>query len=256
MLRHIRRSMFAFVIASVLVACSTGAAKDVSQETASSANLVPSDTALSRPKDARATAVNRPKAVESRPKPVESRPTKAASTARTLAAGTRIDATTEDALSSRVNHSGDVVRAVVGADVMDSYGRVVVPAGSRIALSVDHIDPGSDQSQPDGRLSLIVTSVTIDGTVVPISAHLDPIAHQMVGRGITKDEAARVAAGTAIGAIAGQVIGKNTKSTVIGGAVGAAAGTAVAVRYAYRDVVVPVGTPITLTLTEALAAGR
>ncbi len=242
MLRSIRTSMFAFVIVSVLVACSTGAAKDLSQESASAGNLVPSDTASSQPKGAGPAAVSRPGNVTS--------------TARALAAGTRIDATVEDALSSRVNHSGDVVHAVIGADVKDSRGRVVVPAGSRVALSVDHIDPGNDQNQPDGRLSLVVTSVTIDGKVVPMAARLDPVAHQMVGRGITKDEAERIAAGTAIGAVAGQVIGKSTKGTVIGGAVGAVAGTAVAVRYAYRDVVVSPGTPITFTLTEKLVAAK
>jgi len=248
MLRSIHTSTLTFLVV-VLVACSTGAAKDLSSESAIAKNLIPSDTALSRPTGRSAAAVNRAK-------PVESRPGNTSSAGRTLTAGTRIEATTEDALSSRVNHSGDVVHAVVGADVKDSRGRVVVPAGSRVTLTVDHIDPGNDQNQPDGRLSLIVTSVSIDGKAVPVTAHLDPVAHQMVGRGITKDEAARIAAGTAIGAVAGQVIGKNTKSTVIGGAVGAVAGTAVAVRYAYRDVVVPAGTTITFTLTEQLAAAK
>jgi len=248
MLRSVGRSMSAFVIASVLVACSTGAAKDLSSESASAGNLIPGDTALTRPAR-RSAAVSRPKAVESRPG-------NATYTARTLGAGTRIEATIEDALSSRVNHSGDVVHALIGADVKDSRGRVVVPAGSRVELTVNHIDPGNDQNQPDGRLSLVVTSIAIDGKIVPVSARLDPVAHQMVGRGITKDEAARIAAGTVIGAVAGQVIGKNTKGTVIGGAVGAVAGTAVAVRYAYRDVVVPTGTPITFTLTEQLVAAR
>ena len=256
MLRLIRSSMLAFVLVSVLVACGRGEAKDLSRESASAANLIPSDTALSRASGPTSAAERRPKTAATPPKAVETRPENARSTERALAAGTRIDATIEDALSSRVNHSGDVFHAVIGADVKDSRGQVVVPAGSRVALSIDHIDPGSDQNQPDGRLSLIVTSVTIDGKVVPISASLDPVAHQMVGRGITKDEAGRIAAGTAVGAIAGQVIGKNTKSTVIGGAVGAVAGTAVAVRYAYRDVVVPVGTPITLRLTQELVAAK
>ncbi len=148
------------------------------------------------------------------------------------------------------------MRAVIGSEMKDSRGRVVVPAGSNVTLTVDHIDPGNDQNQPDGRLSLVVTSVTIDGRIVPITARLDPVAHQMIGRGITKDEAERIGAGTAIGALAGRLIGKNTKSTVVGGAVGAVAGTAVAVRYAYRDIVVPAGTPITFRLTKGLVAAK
>ena len=76
------------------------------------------------------------------------------------------------------------------------------------------------------------------GDAHPITADLEPVTHHLQGRGVTKDEAERIGAGTAIGAVAGQVIGKSTKSTVIGGAVGAIVGTAVAVHYAYRDVVV------------------
>jgi hypothetical protein len=74
----------------------------------------------------------------------------------------------------------------------------------------------------------------------------------MVGRGITKDEAERIGAGTAIGAVAGRLIGKSTKGAVVGGAAGAIAGTAVAVHYAYRDVVVAANTPIRFTLSHVL----
>jgi hypothetical protein len=172
--------------------------------------------------------------------------------ARSLAGGTRIEASISDALSSRTNKSRETVRASVTRDVADDRGRVVIPAGSVVTLTIDKLEPGSDQVRPEGRLQLIVSSVTIGGESYPLSATLDAVPHQLVGRGITKDEAARVAAGTAIGAVAGQVIGKNTKSTVIGGAVGAVAGGAVAARYAYRDVVVSAGTPIVLTLMQPL----
>jgi hypothetical protein len=144
------------------------------------------------------------------------------------------------------------VRAVVSANVTDSRGRVVIPAGSNVLLSIVQLEPGSEQIRPEGRLVLAVKSVEIDGVTHPISGTLAPIAHHFEGRGITKDEAARIGAGTAVGAAAGQVIGKNTKSTVIGGAIGAVAGTAVAVRYAYHDVVVSAGTPISFTLANTL----
>lgn len=174
------------------------------------------------------------------------------STERTVAGGTRINANIQDALSSRVNKAGEPVRATIASDVADSRGNVAIPSGSIVTLTIDQLEPGSDQVRPEGRLALRVTSVTVNGTTYPASGTLDPIPHEMKGRGITTDEAARIAAGTAIGAAAGQVIGKNTKSTVIGGAVGAVAGGAVAVRYAYRDVVVAAGTPIVITLAQAL----
>lgn len=174
----------------------------------------------------------------------------ASSGARSLASGTRIEATIDNALSSRVNKSGETVRATVSGDVTDGSGRVVIPAGSAVTLVIDKLEPGSDQTRPDGRLMIDVRSITVRGETFAVNGTLGPIPHEMQGRGITKDEAGRIAAGTVIGAVAGQAIGKDTKSTVIGGAVGTVAGGAVAVRYAYRDVVVAAGTPVVITLGD------
>lgn len=176
--------------------------------------------------------------------------------ARTLPSGTRIDATTRTALSSRTNKSGERLSATVSGDVRDARGGVVIPSGSVVTLTIDKLEPGSAQIRPEGRLSLIVNSVSVDGQSYPLTATLDAVPHQLKGRGVTSDEALRIGAGTAIGAAAGQVIGKDTKSTVIGGAIGAVAGTAVAARYAYRDVIVPAGTPIVLTLGQSLRVPR
>ena len=170
--------------------------------------------------------------------------------APSLASGTRIEATIANELSSRVNKSGETVRAQVDSDVTDGSGRVVIPAGSTVNLVIDKLEPGSDQTRPEGRLMIDVRSVTVRGETFPIDGTHAPITHVMKGRGITKDEAGRIAAGTVIGAVAGQAIGKDTNSTVIGGAVGTVAGGAVAVRYAYRDVVVAAGTPVVITLGE------
>ncbi len=172
--------------------------------------------------------------------------------ARSLESGTLVSATIQTALNSRTNKAGETVRALVSANVADARGRTVIPAGSTVLLSVVQLEPGSEQIRPEGRLVLAVRSVEIDGQSYPIAGTLAPVAHHFEGRGITKDEAARIGAGTAVGAVAGQVIGKNTKSTVLGGAIGAVAGTAVAVRYAYHDVVVSAGTPISFTLQNAL----
>jgi len=182
-----------------------------------------------------------------------SRPSGGMAAERSLASGTRVDATIQNGLSSRTNKSGETLRATVSGDVKDAGGRVVIPAGSIVTLTIDKLEPGSDQVRPEGRLSLIVNSVMVNGQEYPLAASLEPVPHTMQGRGITKDEAARIGAGTAIGAAAGQVIGKDTKSTVIGGAVGAVAGGAVAARYAYRDVIVSAGAPIVFTLTQSLS---
>jgi hypothetical protein len=180
-------------------------------------------------------------------------PGREASTNRALARGTRIEAIIQDSLSSRINKAGETLRAIVSSDVQNASGLVVIPAGSVVSLTIAQLDPGNDQIRPAGRLSLVVTSVTVNGEPHAITATLEPVAHHLQGRGITKDEVERIGAGTAIGAVAGRLIGKSTKSTVIGGAAGAIAGTAVAVHYAYRDVIVTAGTPIGFRLAQPLS---
>jgi len=170
----------------------------------------------------------------------------------TVPAGTAMHISIQEQLSSRTAKPGQAIHAVTTSDVLDSRGRVAIPSGSSVTLNIVKLEPGSDQIRPEGRLELSTSSVTVRGETIPLNATVGAVPHRMQGRGITKDEAGRVAAGTAIGAIAGQVIGKNTKSTVIGGAVGAVAGGAAAARYAYRDVVIDSGAQVTLTLNDGL----
>lgn len=171
---------------------------------------------------------------------------------RTLAEGTRIEATMGDAVSSRHNKAGETLAATVSADVEDRNGRVVIPAGSAVELRIVQLEPATNKSQHDGKIALDATSVTVRGRVYPVSARLDPVTHQLKGRGVTAGEAEKVGAGAAIGAVAGRLIGGDTKGAVIGGAVGAGGGTAVAVHWASRDVVVPVGTRVAFALPQSL----
>jgi hypothetical protein len=140
---------------------------------------------------------------------------------RTLGEGTRIEATTGDALSSRHNKAGETLAATVRADVKDGSGHVVIPAGSAVELRIVQLEPATNKSQEDGKIALDATSVTVGGQVYPVNARLDPVTHQLHGRGVTAGEAEKVGAGAAIGAVAGRLIGGDTKGAVIGGAVGA-----------------------------------
>jgi hypothetical protein len=122
--------------------------------------------------------------------------------ARSLSLGTRVDATIENGFTSRTDKAGQTVNATVRTDVKDGRGNVVIPSGSMVMLAIETLDPGNDQIRPEGRLALLVKSVTVNAHSYPVSAELSPVAHQMVGRGVTKDEVARVGAGAAIGAVA------------------------------------------------------
>jgi hypothetical protein len=166
----------------------------------------------------------------------------------TLGAQSTFRATMSQQLHSRINQPNETIKASVASDVKDDKGRVAIPAGSTVTMRIVKLEPSSVQVGENGRLQLEVVSVNVRGKDVPVDATLGAIPHHMEGRGITTDEAGRVAGGAAVGAIIGQAIGKNTKSTVIGGAVGTAAGAAVAVKYAQKDVVVEQGAAFTITL--------
>jgi hypothetical protein len=180
------------------------------------------------------------------------RPRSTTPTTRTLATGSRIDATWGSAITSRSNKAGETVTISVDANVLDLNGRVVIPAGSTLDLLIMRLAPATNRNQSDGQLALSVTSAMIRGQRYPLQGDVTSVTHQLKSRGIGTAEAVKVGVGTAVGAAVGQAIGKNTKSTVIGGAVGAAGGAAAAAQTASRDVVVSSGAPVVITLTGPL----
>ena len=211
------KTLLAGMLVLGVVACSPASAKDEAASTASTA-----------------------RAVSSRP------------AQRTLVSGTSIEARIQDSLSSRHNKAGETLRATVSADVKDAYGQVAIPAGSAVELRIAQLEAATNKSQADGKIALVVTSVTVRGQTYQVSSPVNSVPHQLVGRGVTVGEVEKAGGGAVIGAVAGRVIGGNTKGAIIGGAVGAAAGTAAAVHWASRDVVVTPGTTIVFSLPQAL----
>jgi len=171
---------------------------------------------------------------------------------RTLKSGTTIDVTTSRTITSRSDEAGQVLLTTVDADVKNSSGRVVIPAGSSVALVITQIEPAKTKSAKDGSLTLRVGSVSVGGRSYPLAAEVTAVSHTLKGRGVTAGEVEKVAAGAAIGAVAGRVIGGDSKGTIIGAAVGTAGGAIVANETASRDVVVVAGSPIELTMTGPL----
>jgi hypothetical protein len=170
----------------------------------------------------------------------------------TLANGTTIDVTTSRTITSRTDKVGQSLMTTVDADVKNSAGRVIIPAGSTIELVITEISPAKTKSAKDGTLTLRVADVTVAGKSYPLDAEITSLSHSLKGRGVTVGEVEKVAAGAAIGAVAGRIIGGDSKGTIIGAAVGTAGGAIVANETASRDVVVNAGAPIELTLTGPL----
>jgi hypothetical protein len=172
--------------------------------------------------------------------------------ARAVPAGTTIRATLQDSISSRKQSAGDVVTARIRRPITDRSGRVVVPAGSRVELSIADIEPAKAASPEDARLVLHADSILINGRPHHVRADVQAVPYELQGRGVTGKEAGKVGIGAAAGAVLGRVLSGETEGAVVGGVVGAAGGAAVAARRARRDVVVKPGTQLVIVLKEPL----
>jgi hypothetical protein len=174
--------------------------------------------------------------------------------AGTLPVGTIIHAALEDSIHSRHDVSGKEVMGKVMENVRGADGLTLIPAGTSVRFTVTQVKPG--RGDRAGVLEMRADSITLDGTPRKVDARLEPVPHELRGRGVTGEEAAKVGAGAAGGAVVGRVLGGDTRGAVIGGIVGAAGGAVVASETALRDVVVKARTPVTLVLTAPLVAAR
>ncbi|MBA3319697.1 MAG: hypothetical protein H0T50_16620 [Gemmatimonadales bacterium] len=215
----------------------------------------PSDTAV-QPSDTAPPPAPRPApAADSAPAPAaDLTPPADADAASTLAAGTVIHAVLEDSIHSRHDVSGKLVSGSIMQNVTGPDGQVVIPAGSPVQFTVTQVKPG--RGERPGVLEMRVDSVTIGGKPMSLAANIQPVPHELRGRGVTGDEAAKVGVGAAGGAVVGRVIGGNTRGAVIGGVVGAAGGAVVASKTAARDVVVKARTPVVFVLSAPLVVAR
>ena len=171
---------------------------------------------------------------------------------RSVPSGSTIEANTTTQISSRNNKAGETLTATVSSDVRDAQGRVVIPAGSVVRMTISQIEPAENKGAQDGKIVLMPSTIEIGGKSYTLNASIESVEHTLQGRGVTAGDAAKVGAGAAAGAIAGRVLSGNKKGAIIGGVVGAAVGTGVAMETADRDVVVPSGAKVVLKLTETL----
>lgn len=209
---------------------------------------LPTETPAAQPAP---TPAPPPRTAAPRPTPTPTRdpaPTPSRS-GPTLSAGTIINATAVDTLTSRHHKPGYVFVARTSEDLKDNRGRIVVPAGAEISFTVMDIAPSENKGDTAGVLVLEPTQLMVDGRAYTVTGNVDYVEKYLKGRGVQAGDVAKVGAGAAIGAIAGRIIG-GKKGTVIGGAVGAAVGTQRAIETVDRDVVIPPGGGITMTLTQ------
>lgn len=169
----------------------------------------------------------------------------------TVPAGTRIDLTIDDELSSRKNKAGDTFTAKVHTDVRDASGRVVIESGSTVNGLVVAVKPAPNRRTP-GTLTLALSTIEQDGQTYPIVAQIEEVQTENRSRPVDGSDAAKVGVGAAAGAVIGQVLSKNTKGTVIGAVFGGLAGAGYASETKDVDIVLPDGAHILATISEPL----
>jgi hypothetical protein len=252
------RTMLAALTLAAVAACGRGDREEVAAADSLSRDLqlAPVDTSAElndRPTASTPAPTPRSPARSTRTTTSPSASTPAAAApapVASLAAGTSLTAATTAEIRSHKNKVGDTVSATIATDVKDASGRVVIPAGSSVALKVTAIKEAENKSDKTGTLTLQPTSVTINGQSYPISATIETVDTKLEGRKTNAGDIAKVGGGAAAGAILGRVLGGSTKGAVIGGVIGGAVGTQRAVETKDRDVVLPEGTNVTLVLSE------
>jgi hypothetical protein len=192
------------------------------------------------------------KPVAPKPKPKPKPKPQPAPAPLALASGTVISTAVDQEINSRSNKKGEIVTTTVSSDVTDSRGRVIIPAGSKVTMTITEIRESENKGDQTGKLALTPTEVAIGGRSYPLTASAEALDRHLKDRKTNAGDVAKVGAGAAIGALAGRVIGGNTKGAVIGGVIGGAVGTQRAVETQDRDVVVPAGSRVQLTLQSGL----
>lgn len=209
-----------------------------------------SDRDLQRPEvDASSPMNDRPTNVAT-PKPIAAKPVaKPASRERVLSSGTAISAKFDAGISSRTHKAGQMITGTVSSDVKDKNGRIVIPAGAKVHVTIAAIHESERKSDKTGKLVLTATKVEIGGRSYPMTGSASALDRTLKDRKTNAGDLAKVGVGIGAGALLGTAVsGGSTKGAVIGGVAGGAVGAQRAVETQDRDVVVPVGSRLKVTL--------
>jgi len=164
--------------------------------------------------------------------------------AQTIPAGTHISIRTGPELSSGTAKVGDrfdatLTRAlVVGGKTLAKAG---APARGKVTLA-----KSSGRLHAPGQLSIRLTSVQVDGKMVPISTG----SYHVEGKSHTKSNATKIGGGAAVGALIGGLAGGG-KGALIGAGAGGAAGTGVAAATGKQEAMIPAEKALSFTTTAA-----
>jgi hypothetical protein len=164
----------------------------------------------------------------------------------TVPVGAKITVVTDQSVSSKTAKAGETVTGSVAHDVI-SEGKVVIPKGSPVKLTVSSVQASGRLSTP-AKLYLRLRTVTVGGKTYTIAT--SSAGRTLGGKG--KRDAGFIGGGAAGGAVIGALAGGG-KGAAIGAAAGAGAGTAGAAATGKKDIEFPAETKLAFTTRAALA---
>jgi hypothetical protein len=167
--------------------------------------------------------------------------------AQTIPSGTRVTVRMGQEISSGSATAGEKFDATLTRDLVVN-GRTIARAGAPVRGKVTYAKSSGRLHAP-GELTLRLTSVEVNGKMVPVSTS----AYHAKGKSHTKSNVTKVGGGAAAGALIGALAGGG-KGAAIGTVVGAGAGTGVAAATGKEEAVVPSETAITFTTTSTAHA--
>jgi len=164
----------------------------------------------------------------------------------TVPKGTAISVITDQAVNSKDAKAGQPVRGSVAKDVTVG-GKVLIPKGSEVKLSVSGVQASGRLSKP-AKLYLHLVSVTVKGKAYTFATSSAGRSEKGKGKRDAGFIGGGAAAGAAIGALAG-----GGKGAAIGAGAGAGAGTAGAAATGKKDIEFPAETRLTFTTRTDVA---
>ena len=160
-------------------------------------------------------------------------------------AGTSIEVTVDQAVSSKTNNAGDHFAASVAAPVMVD-GKQAIARGAKVSGMVTDAK-SAGRFKGNAELSLALDSVTVGGKSYDLKTSTFTDATKSRGKRTAISTGIGAAAGAAIGALAG-----GGKGAAIGAGAGAGAGVTGAALTGERDVELPAETKVDFKLSSPL----
>jgi hypothetical protein len=162
-----------------------------------------------------------------------------------LPAGTSLEVTVDQTVSSKTNNAGDQFAASVAAPVVVN-GKQVIPRGASITGTVTNAK-SAGRFKGNAELSLTLGSVRVGGRDYELQSSTFTEATGSRGKRTAVTTGVGAAAGAVIGAIAG-----GGKGAAIGAGAGAGAGATGAALTGERDVELPAETKVNFELSQPL----